>query len=533
MSKSEVKFQKLNDDAKILGIGGLFRSVGNKSWAINLDFNGNTSQSLQFSNIPVLARKRVLNATKPYDLAGLPFSFTISNAQQWSVANATDCPAYQAHRHGKDSNQLCFVVQLSDVRVYIPQLEMARVLFYHDPFLARLSLQHNALMEDFFLSKNDNGQPVVTVREGAEYPITYFNQDDNRRFLTWVLLDSAARASFESISTNLVKNQYQKNKYQYWNFQFTPPPLDGVDIGLRGWEDRESKSFFVWEIISLNGLPSEVTGEIDFFHPGYERQVGGKPTVGDGKQAQAPDQYELDDDELSDTDKATMGLASERVKISFNTPFITNRVSRRIKSVSNVFGVDETEVLDSRLSTNEKEDSGELPGGAWNNIDDETDDAHLYLGKFQSFINMVDVLELVHGYEILSREIIKLPRVGEGKKHWLSDTQNPRCMAVVNLRHTNQNITLFEIDTSDNAAKLSTMMIKGANKDVWISQNLNQVMIEIMKKSLGWPTALFKTAFTKDGFAGIPHPKSKNPGFLPPEEISPWAQRFANWASRS
>ena len=25
-----------------------------------------------------------------------------------------------------------------------------------------------ALMEDFFLSKNDNGQSVVTVREGAE-----------------------------------------------------------------------------------------------------------------------------------------------------------------------------------------------------------------------------------------------------------------------------------------------------------------------------------------------------------------------------
>lgn len=106
-------------------------------------------------------------------------------------------------------------------------------------------------------------------------------------------------------------------------------------------------------------------------------------------------------------------------------------------------------------------------------------------------------------------------------------------MAVVNQRHTNQNITLFEIDTSDNAAKLSTMMIKGANKDVWISQNLNQVMVDIMKKSLGWPTALFKKAFTKDGFSGIPHSKSKNPGSLPPKEIGPWAQRFANWASRS
>lgn len=531
MKGSQARFKKLEDNSKILGIGSLFRGVGNKSWAINLDFNGSISTSLQFSNIPVLARKRVLNPTESYDLAGLPLSCTISNAQDWSVFKATECPAYNEHRHGKDNDQLCFVAQVGDTRVFIPQLEMARVLFYHDPFLARLSLQHNALAEDFMLGKNDEGRTIVVVREGAEYPISYFNRDDNRRFLSWVLLDGAARASFESISAHLIRNQFQRNNYQYWRFQFTPPPLTGVEVSVRGWGDRDSNSFFVWEITKLDNLPSDVEGEVDFYHPSYERKVGGIPTRGDGKQAEAPEQFELDDDKLSDTDQATMALVSERVAVTFKTPFITNRVSRKTKSVNNVIGEGEKELLDKNLSINEKEDTGDLPGGAWNNLDDQTDDAYLYLGKFQSFLNMVATLESLHSCKVVGKTTVKLPKYGEGKKHWLADSQNPRCLVIVDLVYNNQHITLLEIDTSDDAAKLSTMMIKATDKE-WVKNNIDQIRIGIMKKSLGWPIDLFKQGLMKGAFAGIPHPKSKQPGSLLPEEITPWAQRFVNWMSR-
>ena len=225
-----------------------------------------------------------------------------------------------------------------------------------------------------------------------------------------------------------------------------------------------------------------------------------------------------------------MALISDRVSISFRTPFITNRIARNTKSVSRTLGEGEKEVPGKDLSPNEKEDSGGLPGGAWNNLDDQTDDAHLYLGKFQSFLDMIDILIDRHGCRLIVRETVKLPRLGDGKKHWLADTQNPRCLAFVGVTYKNQSFTLLEVDTSDGAAKLSTMLVKTGPD--WVSANLNEIRLGILKKSLGWPSDLFRNALGESSYSGIPHPNSKHSGALPPEEIAPWAQRVANWISR-
>lgn len=533
MSKHKARFKNLRDDAKVLGLGNLFRRNGKKSWAINVDFNGGLSQGLQFSNAPVLARKRILNPTKQYKsgVGGRPINLKIENAQKWGIAKASDCPAYWAHTHGRDENQLCFVAKSGNTRVFIPQLEMARVLFYHDSFLARLSLQHNALAEDFMVEMRDGGRTMIVVREGAEYPVCYFNRDSNRRFLSWVLLDRAARASFESISAHLMNNRYQHNNYQHWSFQFIPPSLSGVELEAYGWEDPDSATSLVWQISKLDNLPSEIEGIIDFYHPGYERQVGGKPVKGDGSQGEAPEQFELDDDELSDTDKATMELMSDQVTVSFKNPHLTNRVPSKTKPVKNITGDGEDEVLDNDLSPNEKEESGDLPGGAWNNLDDQSDDAHLYLLKFESFFKMVDCLIAQHGFKLVSKETKKLPKLGDGKKHWMTDTQNPRRLANVELKLGSQFYTLLEIDTSDGAAKLSTMLLKSAPG--WVSDNQKQILLRIMKKSLGWPTDYFKEQLGEKTYEGIPHPQSKHSGALPPEVIAPWAQRIVNWIERS
>lgn len=533
MSKHNARFKNLSDDAKILGLGNLFRLNGNKSWAINVDFNGGFSKGMQFSNVPVLARKRILNPTRQYKsgIGGRPINLIIKSAHKWGVAKASDCPAYWAHTHGRDENQLCFVANNGNSRVFIPQLEMARVLFFHDPFLARLSLQHNALAEDFMIEMRDCGRPLIVVREGAEYPLYHFNRDSNRRFLSWVLLDRAARASFENISVHLMNNRYRHNNYQHWVFQFKPPPLSGVELKAYGWQDPDSDTSFVWQISKLDNLPSEIEGIIDFYHPGYDRQVGGGPVKGGGSQEGAAEQYELDDDELSDTEKTTMALMSDQVTVSFKNPHLTNRVPSKTKPVKNITGEGEDEVLDNNLSPNEKEESGDLPGGAWNNLDDQTEDAHLYVGKFESFFKMIDCLIAQHGFKLISKETKKLPKLGDGKKHWMTDTQNPRCLANVELKLGSQFYTLLEIDTSDGAAKLSTMLLK--SEPGWISDNQKQILQRIMKKSLGWPTDYFKDKLGKKTYEGIPHPQSKRSGTLPPEVIAPWAQRIVNWIERS
>jgi len=75
------------------------------------------------------------------------------------------------------------------------------------------------------------------------------------------------------------------------------------------------------------------------------------------------------------------------------------------------------------------------------------------------------------------------------------------------------------------------MLLKSAPG--WVSENEKKILQRIMKKSLGWPTDYFKDQLGEKAYTGIPHPKSKHPGVLPPEVIDPWAQRISNWISRS
>ncbi|MBL4882789.1 MAG: hypothetical protein JKX82_16050 [Oleispira sp.] len=525
-----MKYKHLEDDSNISGIGSLFRGVDRKNWSINLNFFDKSNSSLNFSAVPILARRRVMNPTKSKGKKGKPFKFLITNAQKWQVASLKDCPAFYKAPKGQDASQLCFIAEVKGRRIFIPQLEMARVLFYHDPFMARLSLQHNALNEDFYV-KHREKQSEIHVLGEAEYPLYYFNRVDNRRFLSWVLMDEHARKSFETISTNLFTQKYRKGSYDHWDFQFTPPPLEGVELSVSGWDDYESKSFFVWEIKSLSDLPSSFSGEVNIIHPKYDRNVGGRPVSGRGSLPEAPDQYELDDQELSSVDKATIQLISDTTAINFKTPFITNRISKNMRTANGIIGDGEKEVLDNSLSANEKEDTGSLPGGTWNNLDDQTDDAHLYLSKFQSFLDMVGVLEAMHGCKIIDQTAVKLPKQGNGKKHWLANTQNSRCLAALELLFNGKSIILLEVDTSDGAAKLSTMMLVTGGEG-WVMKNLGTIAQGIMRRSLSWPSALFQKELGKDGYRGITHPQSKHSGSIAPEEIAPWAKRFANKLSQ-
>jgi hypothetical protein len=521
------KYKHIEPDSQVAGIGTMFRGVGIQQWFINLDLVRKKSSKINFSAVPILARRRFLNSSGPAKKSGKVINITIENAQSWEKALLNEYPAVQKLPNLTDGSQHCFVAEQEGMKVYIPQLELARVLFYHDPFMTRTSLRHNALAENFQVDLTAD-DPKVYVIEGADYPLYYFNRDTNRRFLSWVLIDKDARESFESIGSNLFTQKNRRGSYDLWDFQFTPPPLSGVDLELSGWHDFETNSFFVWEIQSVKKLPSSVTGVVDIIHPIYERRVGGKPISGNGSSAEPPDEYELDDDELSDIDKTTMSLMSESVTISFKNPFITNRLGKKMKPVKSVTSDGEKEVLDKELSANEQDETGRLPGGAWNNLNDQTDDTHLYLSKFKSFLEMTNLLVSTHGCKLKRQTLEKLPKYGHGKKHWLTDTQNPRLLAIVELTYDGQPITLLEVDTSDGAAKLSTMMLKTA-EDGWVMKNIEAIKLGIMKKSLGWPTTLFKEALTEEGCSGVAHPKSKHSGGLPPEEIAPWAQRFINW----
>ena len=95
----------------------------------------------------------------------------------------------------------------------------------------------------------------------------------------------------------------------------------------------------------------------------------------------------------------------------------------------------------------------------------------------------------------------------------------------------NRECILLEVDTSDGAAKLSTMLLKSHHG--WVGINKQVILHGIMKKSLGWPNDFFRDQLGDGSYKGIPHSKSKHSGVVAPEVIDPWALRIASWIKRS
>lgn len=145
----DIRFEKVFDDTTILAIGSLFRRIDNSQWGINLDLAPKAATaSLRLSNIPVLARKRVLNPTQEHKPAGFHLAFTIDNTGTWQRKRLGDYPVSPAIR-AMDKRQHCFCFLANDIEIYLPQLELARVLLLHDGYLSRSALDPDCLKSEF------------------------------------------------------------------------------------------------------------------------------------------------------------------------------------------------------------------------------------------------------------------------------------------------------------------------------------------------------------------------------------------------
>lgn len=58
--------------------------------------------------------------------------------------------------------------------------------------------------------------------------------------------------------------------------------------------------------------------------------------------------------------------------------------------------------------------------------------------------------------------------------------------------------------------------------------------IDMVRKSICWPTGLFKHLCGDNGLQGIPHPKTDCDfkGVIATESIEQWAERFYKWFER-
>ncbi|MDY0208459.1 MAG: Tn7-like element transposition protein TnsE [Pseudomonas sp.] len=526
-----MKFKGLENNSVIRVIGSLFRRHGGADWHINIKLTPTQKKKyFGFSQVPILARRRVLNATEKSRPAGFKNSVTVVHTRFWESVQIKACPIPTVNRQ-EDAKQWCFVFDVNGTRYFLPQIELARVLFLHTAYLARLSLIHNGLSQEFDIQRTSLLNRVrINILPTSSLPLQTRRDDAHRQQLTWILLDEAARHSFESIATYQLKNGYDNDKYRLWDFQFDPPALAGAELTLRGHYEPDLNAFFVYEIDGISKLPSSCPTHVDIIDPRYS---DGKLGQGRSWQARphAGSEPTIDDEEAPNTDLAEVQIDAPSFKFELARPLSTTRISAGKIRVGG-HEKDEKQIESSQnntieASTDESSIHGILSPADYSAANVKNDDTDIYTDKFKAFEAMIQHLLNISDCARIYRETRKLPAIYGYSKNLRRDG-SPRYLAWHVMKKSNQFYSLVEVDTTDNPSSLSTLLIKHKHVSLNSQKYIGELEKQLIKQSLVWPTH-FLTRTLENNYKRISHPKSvpENQGLLNQESIKKWAERVS------
>ena len=343
------------------------------------------------------------------------------------------------------------------------------------------------------------------------------------------MLDSDVKDSFESIYRYFSQELIKTDRFERWTFRFDPPQLKGVKVAARGWKSPDENLWFINRIEALENLSFPDIADIGYFHPNFTENTPSSSKGTGGTYPQLPTQREIDEESDGSSDNESALIFCDATLINFNNSPRTRKVYAKAKAKSG--GKEDEEkpsTLSPEVSTDDSNSRGDIPRATVDGLDGQTDNAHLYLNKFDSFFKMLEVLEKEHGIQISKPVIRKLPEIGRSKSHLMTDW-SPRCMAIVRVEHQTEGYFLLEVDTSDGRASIATKVISARALTLQKS-SLQDFIPEIEKRLLSnqfcWPKKFFDELVGELKHMSLSHQKVKEVGKLSEKEIHHWAFRF-------
>ncbi len=523
-----MKFKGVEKNSVIREIGSLFRHRDSSDWHINVKLTPNQKkQYFGVSQIPILARRRMVNATEQRRPAGFQSNVVIENTRHWRAEQIEACSIPALSRQD-DRQQWCFLFESNKTSYYLPQLELARVLFFHHAYLARLSLIHNGLSQDFDVQiLSGTSKSRINILPTCTLPLFVRGDYSLRRLLAWILLDDDARKSFESIACYQFQQGYDTEKYRLWRFKFEPPQLESVELKVRGHFDQKRGEFFVYEIYGVSNLTCDCPTYVDFVDPRFTERYSGQGRVNSPRPVSGSE-LEIDDEQEPNADHSRIRIDSAAVAFEFANPFQTSRRGMG-KSHAGSRGLEEdlSDIQEStgfEVSTDEASTHGTLPSADFDGVDDTSEDSDLYAEKFQLFEEMIGRLVSMSQCSHMRREIRKLPGIEGYSKHLLADG-NPRCLVFHLISKGDEVYALLEVDTSDNKNSLSTLFVKQESSSMVWNEHISELEIRLLKRSLVWPTSFLDQVFGSD-CKRIPHQRTADKSLQGQDSIQRWAERI-------
>ncbi|MDR5899454.1 Tn7-like element transposition protein TnsE [Halomonas vilamensis] len=383
---------------------------------------------------------------------------------------------------------------LSDdgVIVEIRQLEIARVLFFHNIHLVKAAFRQNGLAGLAQIISDENIK-IIKINRFNDYPFSRLNSDSESQHFAWLILDQKARISFNSILKEWMMSENETHE-----FSFQPPPMMNWKIGGCGdYVDRAGVKVFVMNEVTVLYNPNFFHSErVIIDHHRSKNILVSEPSNGSSSVIQR-----TDDDSLLDLSvDPVFGKRIDRVSessLSFtfgNSPRVEmkdngeeSQVKPRVDTKSDQ-SVEKTSVGD----INERGEARELDHGINKSEEDDDEVSNNLIeaeptDKFRIFEKVIQKLDKHPGFNVTNIICYKMPSPKTGR---LAATRTKigkivQCH-VATVTYRKISFIIIEIDTENMKVdhSISTLIV-GFKKDA--TESLSSVLQSCSDEGVRWP----------------------------------------------
>ena len=520
-----------DDDVTIVHIGDFFRYNNVSYWSIGLWCSPvQDKKYTRLSNLPLLSRGKQLKGRKTS--RRIDRVFTFESGYQLHDCKLSEFPELSTYDSvkTKDGLQNAFYFEELWETIVLPQLELARAIFLVNSYLCRACLSSESLSLEFDVQPVPEDNHVnIHVLKTSTFPKTAFDQSGTKQLLAWLLTDPLALSSYQSIYRHFQSKHEIKGALESWCFSFEPPPMTNWQLHVRGRYDRSKTHYLIEEIIGIE-FDVDMPATVAFINPDFVRkesnEEGARSGTGCTDWQSSDEEFVVDDDQSASDQNEALVLEDDLSWIRFKKTCEVYK-QERVKDTNKLIIDEFAEKQAGReVSTDEPYQGGTLPSADVGGKQDVTDRERQFASRFQSFDQMLQVLQVKHLCSILAQETLPLPKVGRSVQHQLSDG-SPRAIKAIRLRHKSVEVILLEVDTSDGIKMLSTKMIFGADDRDWAKQ-FAQIRKGVVSQSISWPNKLLDDLFDEHNHVGINHPKHQGAeiGNILQESLEGWAFRI-------
>ena len=513
-------------NARISYIGAIFKNKQERDWNINLGLEHEKQRIFKhtrFSSMHLVAQRRCLNSSVQLkDENYLTLKFKISDLTEWQVSNNIATKQFQLTQKLTDLDQ-----KFKNTIVHLPQLELARALFFHNAYFARNALSQNFLSLEFDVQRVSENHVLITELSPSSFPLSQYNHPGMRNLLAWILTNPEIRRSYESIAAYCFNEKIQGKNKEWWYFNFDSPSLANVEITVKAYYSKKLDQIYINEIVEIKGLESNLPKKIDFSSPRFTQNKSTSSTGKSGTYSnlQEPESPEIDDSQEANSDRKILTLPSSPVLLSFSDPVLTRKIYNKKRAKNTSLPSQEEEIQDyDAVGTDEATRVGTIGRGEFEGLEDESNNLDLLMDRFEAFRFMIERFIEQNNIKVTTSKIYNLPRLQRSKLHMTLDG-NKRSLMIYRLdKLFDHNFIIFEIDVTDNVKKLSTLVLCLKDMKEFDETSIETMMKKIMQRSLRWPTLKY---FADYGLAKtLHHPKNLNELNESSHEFELWVERF-------